>query len=58
VYVDDIIIIDDDYNEITQLKTKLSNEFEVKNLEQLKYFLGINVARGVEGIVLSIRSMF
>jgi Reverse transcriptase (RNA-dependent DNA polymerase) len=53
VYVDDMIITDDDESEITQLKMKLGKEFEVKDLSQLRYFLGIEVARGIEGIVLS-----
>jgi hypothetical protein len=41
VYVDDIIITGDDQEEIKRLKECLSNEFEVKDLGNLKYFLGI-----------------
>ena len=55
VYVDDMIITGDDEGEIAQLKAKLGKEFEVKDLGQLRYFLGIEVARGEEGIVLSQR---
>jgi hypothetical protein len=54
VYVDDIIITRDDEVEISQLKN-LSKEFEVKDLGQLKYFLGIEVARSPKGIVPSQR---
>jgi Reverse transcriptase (RNA-dependent DNA polymerase) len=54
-YVDDIIIIGNDEKEIAQLKVRLDKEFEVKDLRQFKYFFEIEVARGVEGIVLSQR---
>ena len=53
VYVDDIIIISDDEREIIQLKLNISKEFEVKDLGQLSYFLGTEIARNPEGIVLS-----
>lgn len=55
VYVDDMIITGDDEGEIAQLKARLGKEFEVKDLGQLRYFLGIEVARGEEGVVLSQR---
>ena len=45
VYVDDMIITGDDCLEISRLKQNLSKEFEVKDLGQLKYFLGIEIAR-------------
>ena len=55
VYVDDMIITGDDSLEISRLKKNLSNEFEVKDLGQLRYFLGIEIARSPRGIVLSQR---
>jgi len=55
VYVDDIIITGDDKNEIRMLNYYLAELFEVKNLGELKYFLGIEIARGPRGIVLSQR---
>jgi hypothetical protein len=55
VYVDDMIIIGDDAEEISRLQEKLSTEFEMKNLGGLKYFLGIEVARSRQGIFLSQR---
>ena len=45
IYVDDIIITKNDDKEIIELQKHLANEFEMKNLEGLKYFLGIEVAR-------------
>jgi hypothetical protein len=48
--VDDIIITGDDETEVVRLKGSLSKAFEVKDLSQLKYFLGIEVARSAKGI--------
>ena len=39
VYVDDIVITRDDVTEIVDLKKYLAQEFEVKDLGQLKYFI-------------------
>ena len=55
MYVDDIIITGDDEEEIKYLKQQLAREFEVKDLEQLRYFLGIEVSRSPKGIYLSQR---
>jgi len=55
VYVDDIVITGDDIVEIVNLKKYLAQEFEVKNLGQLKYFLGIEISRGPKGVFLSQR---
>ena len=53
VYVDDIIVIGNDKGEIQRLKTCLSNEFEIKDLGILKYFLEIEVAGSKGGIFIS-----
>jgi hypothetical protein len=53
VYVDDIIITGDDEEETMKLKESLRKEFELKDLGQLKYFLGIEIARSSKGISLS-----
>ena len=53
--MDDIIITGDDAAEITRAKSCLSKAFEVKDLGQLRYFLGIEVARSKKGIILSQR---
>lgn len=41
VYFDDIMVNGDDESEVKQLKIKLMREFRIKDLWQLKYFLGI-----------------
>ncbi|XP_042491616.1 uncharacterized mitochondrial protein AtMg00810-like [Macadamia integrifolia] len=53
VYVDDTIITGDDLKEISHLERYLSEEFEIKDLEQLRYFLGIEVAKSSHEIYLS-----
>ena len=47
-----MIIIGDDAEEISRLQEQLLTEFEM-NLGELKYFLGIEVARSRQGIFLS-----
>lgn len=53
VYVDDIVLSRDDIAEITRLKKKMADEFEIKDLGNLKYFLGMEVAKSREGISVS-----
>jgi Reverse transcriptase (RNA-dependent DNA polymerase) len=52
IYVDDMIITGNDKVEIERLEGKLNQEFEMKNLGGLKYFLGIEVSRNKTGITL------
>jgi hypothetical protein len=55
VYVDDIVITGDDSQGIEKVKQHLKNEFEVKDLGEMRYFLGIEVSRSPRGIYLSQR---
>ena len=52
VYVDDLIITGDDEAEILRTKENLSVRFQMKELGQLKHFLGLEVDRTQEGIFL------
>ncbi|KAM1753554.1 hypothetical protein ACFX12_006125 [Malus domestica] len=52
VYVDDLIITGDDEVEILRTKENLSVRFQIKELGQLKHFLGLEVDRTQEGIFL------
>ncbi|RVW16870.1 Retrovirus-related Pol polyprotein from transposon RE1 [Vitis vinifera] len=55
IYVDDVIIASNDLKEIDVVKKLLHESFTIKDLGELKYFLGIEVARSAKGIVLSQR---
>nr|GEW20206.1 cysteine-rich RLK (receptor-like protein kinase) 8 [Tanacetum cinerariifolium] len=52
IYVDDMIIMGNDKEEITKLKKNLFTEFEMKDLGRLKYFLRIEVLRLKQGIFM------
>lgn len=55
IYVDDMIISENGKQEISQLQDYLETEFEMKNLDRLKYFVGTEVARSKQGTFLSRR---
>ncbi|KAG5551959.1 hypothetical protein RHGRI_010151 [Rhododendron griersonianum] len=55
VYVDDILIAGNDDQAISCLKAFLHQRFRIKDLGQLKYFLGIEIARSKSGIFLNQR---
>nr|KYP36109.1 Retrovirus-related Pol polyprotein from transposon TNT 1-94 [Cajanus cajan] len=52
IYVDDIVLTGNSAAEITRIKHILHSNFHVKDLGQLKYFLGIEVAHSSKGISL------
>ncbi len=52
IYVDDLIIIGDSDADIFYLKKLLKQKFEMKDLEELHYFLGIEVIQSPKGIWL------
>ncbi|RVW74354.1 Retrovirus-related Pol polyprotein from transposon RE1 [Vitis vinifera] len=49
VYVDDIVITGSDQDGIQKLKQHLFTHFQTKDLEKLKYFLGIEITNPVMG---------
>lgn len=55
VYVDDIIIRSENKDLIDQFKASLSSHFKLKDLGNLQYFLGLEIARPSQGIVISQR---
>jgi len=55
VYVDDIILPGNDKEEIDRVKDALNKTFKIKDLGDLRYFLGFEVARSKKGIMMNQR---
>jgi Reverse transcriptase (RNA-dependent DNA polymerase) len=55
IYVDDIIIVGNDLEEIKRVKMQLKENFDIKDLGLLKYFLGIEIAHSPKSIFISQR---
>ena len=53
LYVDDIIITSDDLGGIQELKDFLSQQFEMKDLGYLSYFLGLEITRSTNGLYIT-----
>ncbi|KAL6311757.1 hypothetical protein AAG906_022426 [Vitis piasezkii] len=51
MYVNDIILTGDDTREVERLKKVLATEFKVKDLGQMWYFLGMEVARSRKELI-------
>lgn len=52
-YVDDLLITYNNLNLIIQLKEKLTNFFNIKNLGKLKFFLGLEFTKNKMGFLLA-----
>ncbi|XP_015166872.1 uncharacterized mitochondrial protein AtMg00810-like [Solanum tuberosum] len=55
VYVDDMLITGSSGSSINKAKGILHQKFKVKDLGELKYFLGIEILRSQQGIILNQR---
>ncbi|KAH0738218.1 hypothetical protein KY290_036923 [Solanum tuberosum] len=55
VYVDDILITGNDQELIMEGKQALKLNFKIKDLGEMKYFLGIEIARSKQGILMNQR---
>ena len=52
VYVNDLVLVGDDLAEINSMRYLLDDKFKIKDLGNLKFFLGMEVAQFVKGITL------
>ena len=50
--MDDMIINSDDLSGIQDLKDFLSQEFEMKDLGHLSYFLGLEITHSINGLYI------
>ena len=55
IYIDDMVITGNDAVAIHNLEQFLHEQFHIKDLGLLKYFLGLEVARSKAGLVISQR---
>nr|XP_033508801.1 uncharacterized mitochondrial protein AtMg00810-like [Nicotiana tomentosiformis] len=58
IYVNDLLITGNNEELINETKVVLHQKFEMKDLGDLKYFLGIEVVRSKEGILLNQRKYY
>ena len=53
LYVDDMIKSSDDLSGIQELKDFLSQQFEMKDLKHLNYFLDLEITLSIDGIYIT-----
>ena len=53
LYVDDMIITGDDLSGIQELKDFLSQQFEMKDLGHLSYFLDLEITHSTDGLYIT-----
>jgi hypothetical protein len=57
VYVDDLILVCNDQKKLLQIKEELSQKFEMKDLKELHFFLGVEVERNPDERLLRINQI-
>lgn len=55
LYVDDVLLAGNDMTEIMAVKTSLHDKFRIKDMGEAKFFLGLEIARSTQGIILNQR---
>ena len=53
LYMDDMIITGDDLSDIQELKDFLSQQFEMKDLGHLSYFLSLKITHSTDGLYIT-----
>lgn len=54
IYVDDVLLVGQKLNLIQSVKQKLSSEFEMKDIGEIKCFLGMNIERNIDQRILRV----
>jgi len=57
LYVDDLLVIGSDEQELQRFKVKMEKQFEMSNLGEMKYFLGLEVYQSKVGIFLNLEKV-
>lgn len=52
VYVDDLLITGNNHQLLCETRTNLKKKFKMKDLRELKFFLGIEFARSKKGVLM------
>nr|XP_016434382.1 PREDICTED: uncharacterized mitochondrial protein AtMg00810-like [Nicotiana tabacum] len=55
IYVDDMLVTGNNLQMIEDIKRQLHQSFKIKDLEELRYFLGIEFSRSHKGILMNQR---
>lgn len=55
LYVDDLIFTTSDERTFVDFKTSMQKEFEMTDMGKMKFFLGVKVNQGNDGIYISVR---
>ena len=53
LYVDDMIITSDDLSGIQELKDFLNQQFKIKDLRHLSYFVGLEITHSIDGFYIT-----
>lgn len=55
VYVDDVLVVGNNADEIRRVKEHLNEKFSIKDLGYVKYFLGVEIIKTDNGLFLNQR---
>lgn len=53
IYIDDIVLFGNDLSEINSVKAYLHNCFKIKDLCNIRFFIGLETARSFKGIMIN-----
>ena len=52
LYIDDLLITDDDEDQIKKFKAEMERIFEMTDLGEMKYFLGVEIHQSSKGVFI------